>query len=299
MLDSGSSSVTLFRATSPTPLMEYTLPFVVLNTTWFHQSPLSSDFSLVALTHKYDVVIMGDNVTLPEDPGASAKALQKGPAAPRRSLFEEMFGVPAITSLSSPNEQAQAMPDQGSDGDVTVPWRSSDTANFFDAPSHLMPPIETFFESLIDSFLRLRTMDNETHAVQAEDGAAEAEDDMPVDPAQETDLVNAPIVSNEAVLGVFVPLFKGMAGMSIRSPSLNITFLTLVADAPDYGYRRNKTAAPPKAINGSPKNHTRLNSRAPTKNFVHSDIQSLTPDRSTPSVTTKAGRKRSRPSLDG
>ena len=299
MLDSGSSSVTLFRATSPTPLMEYTLPFVVLNTTWFHQSPLSSDFSLVALTHKYDVVIMGDNVTLPEDPGASAKALQKGPAAPRRSLFEEMFGVPAITSLSSPNEQAQAMPDQGSDGDVTVPWRSSDTANFFDAPSHLMPPIETFFESLIDSFLRLRTMDNETHAVQAEDGAAEAEDDMPVDPAQETDLVNAPIVSNEAVLGVFVPLFKGMAGMSIRSPSLNITFLTLVADAPDYGYRRNKTAAPPKAINGSPKIHTRLNSRAPTKNFVHSDIQSLTPDRSTPSVTTKAGRKRSRPSLDG
>ncbi|KAF8560049.1 WD40 repeat-like protein [Imleria badia] len=229
ILDSTSSSVTLFRATSPTPLMEYSLPFGILNIAWFSQSslPLSSDFSLVALTHRYDVVVMGDNVMLPEDPGASAKALQKGPAVPRRSLFEEMFGVPAITSLSNPNEQTrEAMTDQESGGGVTVPWRSSDTTTFFDAPSHLMPPIETFFEPLIDSFLRLRTTDDdETTAAQAEDGVAEADDDMPVDPIQETDLVNASVVSNQAVLGVFVPLFKKMAGMSICPPLLDVACL--------------------------------------------------------------------------
>ena len=197
--------------------MEYTLPFGTLNIAWFYQSsfPLSSDFSLVALTHRYDVVVLGDNVVLPEDPGAAPNALQKGPAAPRRSLFEEMFGVPAIASLSNPNEQIrEPVTDLGSGGGVTVPWRSSDTTNFFDAPSHLMPPIETFFEHLIDSFLRLRT-DDETPAPQAEDGVAEAEDDMPVDPIEEIDLVNASVVSNEAVLGVFVPLFKEMAGMSV------------------------------------------------------------------------------------
>lgn len=218
VLDSTSSSVTLYRATSPIPLMEYTLPFGILNSTWFYQQalPLSSDFSLVALTHKYGVVVMGDDLFLPEDPGASAKALQKRPTAPRRSLFEEMFGVPAITTLSNSNEQSQeAATDLGSGGGVTIPWRSSDTTNFFDAPSHLMPPIETFFEPLIDSFLRLRTIDDETRAAQADDGVAEADEDMPVDTIQEIDLVNASMVSNEAVLGVFVPLFKGMTGMSI------------------------------------------------------------------------------------
>jgi len=217
VLDATSSSVTLFRATSPTPLMEYTLPFGILNIAWYQSSfLLSTDFSLVALTHKYDVVLLGDNVILPEDPGASAKALQKGPVAPRRSLFEEMFGVPAIASLSNLNEQTrEAVTDLGSGGGVTVPWRSSDATHFFDAPSHLMPPIETFFEPLIESFLRLRTTDDETSAAQAEDGVAEAEDEIPVDTIPEIDPVNASVVSDEAILGVFVPLFKEMAGASI------------------------------------------------------------------------------------
>lgn len=217
VLDSTSSSIMLYHATSSTPLMEYTLPFGILNITWFHQeSPLlSSDFSLVALTHKYDVVVMGDNLLLPEDPGASAKALQKRSTAPRRSLFEEMFGVPAITALPNSSEQSrEAATDLSSGGSVTIPWRSSDTTSFFDAPSHLMPPIETFFEPLIDSFLRLRTSDDETPAAQVEDGAAEAEEDMPVDTIQGVDPVNMPMASNEAVLDMFVPLFKGMAGMS-------------------------------------------------------------------------------------
>ena len=201
--------------------MEYALPFGLLNIAWFPQStiPLSNDFSLVVLTHKYNVVVMGDNVILPEDAGGSAKALQKGSAVPRRSLFAEMFGVPAITSLSNSNEETrEAMADRRSDGGVTVPWRSSDTTNFFDAPSHLMPPIETFFEPLIDSFLRLRTTDDETPVAQAEDGAVEVEEDMRVDAAQETEPINASAVPGEAVLGVFVPLFRKMAGVYILMP---------------------------------------------------------------------------------
>ena len=280
--------------------MEYTLPFGTLNIAWFYQTllPLSSDFSLVALTHRYDVVLLGDNVVLPDDPGASPKALQKGPAAPRRSLFEEMFGVPAITSLSNPNEQTrEPVTDLRSGGGVMVPWRSSDTTNFFDAPSHLMPPIETFFEHLIDSFLRLRTTDDETPVPHAEDGVAEAEDDMAVDPVQETEPVNTSVASSEAILGVFVPLFKEMAGMSVWWLLSDAAFLIPVTDAPDYAYRPNKTVAPPKAINGASEKHTRPISRAPTKNSVHSDIQPLSSDQSTPPVTTKTGRKRSRPSV--
>lgn len=236
--DSTSSSIILYRAASPTPLMEYTLPFGILNITWFYQQPLplSSDFSLVALTHTYGVVVMGDNLFLPEDPGAAAKALQKGPNAPRRSLFEEMFGVPAITALSNSNEQSrEAVTDLGSGGDVTIPWRSSDTTHFFDAPSHLMPPIETFFEPLIDSFLRLRTTD-ETPTAPAEDGVVEAEEDMPVDTMHEIDVVNASVVSNEAVLGVFVPLFRGMAGVSFLIASVWMLYFSFLSQLPQTTY---------------------------------------------------------------
>lgn len=216
VIDSTSSTITLFRIASPTPLMEHTFPFGIPNIAWFYQSPskLSTDFSLVALTHKYSVVVMGNDVVLPQDPGASAKSLQKRPTAPQRSLFEEMFGVSAITPLTNPDVQTrEAAMDLGSEGGVSVPWRSSDTTGFFDAPSPLMPPIETFFEPLIDSFLRLRTTDDETLVVQAEDGVAEADEDMQA----ETELVVPEVVvSSEAVLGVFVPLFKEMAGVSVR-----------------------------------------------------------------------------------
>lgn len=76
---------------------------------------------------------------------------------------------------------------------------------------------------------------------------------------------------------------------------LDVAFLIPVPDAPDYTYKSNKTAPPPKAVNGSLEKHTKPMSRAPTKNSVCSAIQ---PDQSTPLVTTKAGRKRSRASLD-
>jgi len=45
--------------------------------------------------------------------------------------------------------------------------------------------------------------------------SAEAEVDKPVDAIPETDSVKPSVVSDETVLGVFVPLSKEMAGVSI------------------------------------------------------------------------------------
>ncbi|KAF9225467.1 WD40 repeat-like protein [Gyrodon lividus] len=277
VLDSTSATITFFHASSPIPQMEHTLPFGILNITWYPQPSLSHSnfFSLVALTHKYGVVVMGDNITLPEDSGASAKALHKGPAAPRRSLFEEMFGVSAFTDLSNQHTRETASQSESGTGAV-IPWRSSETASFFDAPSHLMPPISTLFEPLISSFLRLRMTEDEAVAAQAEDVHVEAEDDMPVDSVQdEAGFVNGSGVSTEAVLDVFVPLFKEIAG------------------SPDYPYQSGKAPAPSKEVNGCPTKPPKPIPRTTgSKNFLQSEKK-----QSTPSVPMKTGRKRSRPSL--
>lgn len=157
---------------------------------------------------------MGDDATLtlaiPEEAGASARALQKGPSAPRRSLFEEMFGVSAFADISN-QQQQQPGPAQGSNA---LPWRNGETASLFDVPSHLMPPIETLFEPLISGFLRLRTVDDDEVLEKVEDGKVNVDnDDMSVDSlGDETAFVKASDVSTDGVLAVFVPLFKEIAG---------------------------------------------------------------------------------------
>ncbi|KIK94037.1 hypothetical protein PAXRUDRAFT_12297 [Paxillus rubicundulus Ve08.2h10] len=294
-----TSAVTVFRASSPIPVMEHSLPFGILNIAWYPQPSLARNnfFSLVVLTHKYGVVVMGDDITLPEDSGASAKALQKGPTAPRRSLFEEMFGVSAFTDL--PNQHTRdAASSSGPGAGAVMPWRSSETASFFDAPSHLMPPIETLFEPLISSFLRLRTSDGEMVTAQAEDAHAEVEDKMLIDSVEdEVDFVNGSEVSTDAVLDVFVPLFQEIAGMCTLCLSSRLRALKPITDSPDYPYQSGK-AAPSKAVNGT--KPSKPIPRTPgTKNHLQSEKNqtSSTAKQFTPSVSTKIGRKRSRPSL--
>ncbi|KIJ66298.1 hypothetical protein HYDPIDRAFT_174438 [Hydnomerulius pinastri MD-312] len=276
------SVATIFHACSPTPQMEQTLSFGILNIAWYPQpslSPHSASFSLVALTHTYGVIIMGDDISLPEDSSTSTKALQKGPVAPRRSLFEEMFGVSAFTDVSNQHTTRDAQVASGSG--AVMPWKSSETASFFDAPSHLMPPMETLFEPLIDGFLRLRTTDDEAQA-QTEGGHLEADDDMPVDPAEDqSGFMKGSEVSKDAVLDVFVPLFKQ------------------IADSPEYPYQPGKAPAPSKAATASPTKPSKPTPRtpAPQKALLQPDAPPSTPKQSTPSVPAKAGRKRSRPSL--
>ncbi|KIJ22074.1 hypothetical protein PAXINDRAFT_95507 [Paxillus involutus ATCC 200175] len=206
-----------------------------------------------------------------------------------------MFGVSAFTDLANQHTR-EAASSSGSGTGAVIPWRSSETASFFDAPSHLMPPIETLFEPLISSFLRLRTNDGET---VAEDAHAEVEDKMPIDSVEdEAGFLNGSEVSTDAVLDMFVPLFKEIAGMCTFPPSSRLRALKLVTDSPDYPYQSGKAPAPSKAVNGT--KPSKPIPRTPgTKNILPSEKNqtSSTEKQSTPSVPTKIGRKRSRPSL--
>lgn len=199
-------TVTIFHARSPVPQMVHVLPFAIRNLVWYPRlsAPVRESFSLVGLTHNHSLILMGDAVDAQEGPSAPSMALQK-PVPPKRSLFEEMFGVPAIANVSvhQPHDHLDAQPG------AVLPWRSSETASFFDAPSHLMPSIDTFFDSLVDSFLHLRTIDTEPQTVpdfQPEVDAAMSVDEEPNLGRKSTD------IPAELVLQEFTPVFQEIAG---------------------------------------------------------------------------------------
>ncbi|KAG6334532.1 hypothetical protein ID866_4548 [Astraeus odoratus] len=185
--------VTIFHALSPVPQLERALPFALRN--------------LIC----YNVILMGDGVGAQEGLTCHTKTLEKGQVPLRKSLFEEMFGVPALTSVSRDHTPVNP--------GTALPWRGSETTTFFDAPSHLMPPIHTFFDPFVDSFLHLRTSDEEHPNVPDDDGQG-ADAEMSVD--EEASFVKSTIASADGVLEAFVPVFKEIAGRESVCPAKTI-----------------------------------------------------------------------------
>ena len=204
------ATVTLFHARSLIPQMVHPLPFALRNLVWYPRRcpSFSESFSLVGLSHNHSLILLGDATDTQEGPNTPSAALRK-PVIQTKSLFETMFGVPAIANVSV--RQPNGHP--GVHLGAVLPWRGSETASFFDAASHLMPPIDTFFDSLVDRFLHLRTTDTEP---QAEPNfQLEADAAMSVD--EELELEKSTDISAEQVLHDFTPVFKEIAGLSFTS----------------------------------------------------------------------------------
>ncbi|KAH7886105.1 WD40-repeat-containing domain protein [Phlebopus sp. FC_14] len=258
------STITVFQARSRVPQVERTLSFGVLSLVWYPQPSMQTEsFSLVCLTHSYGVVLMGDAIKTPEE-RVSTKTLQTGPEAPRRTLFEELFGVSALTGSSEQHQRETAS------SSAVLPWRCNETASFFDAPSHLIPPIETLFDPLIGGLLRTRIVDDG----QEHNTHLDVTDDMMVDAVEdEPSSVKLTEVSADSVFDVFVPLFKEMT------------------ESPDYPCRSAghipSPHTPARSTPKPPKPTTRPSTR---EKPVQSDI-------STSATPARTGRKRSRPSL--
>lgn len=175
---------------------------------WYPNSSslaLGRTFSLVGITHAFGVVLLGHDVSIVDEASSSTKTLRKGPVIPKRSLFEEMFGVPALTDVPHNTVPAAI--------DTTLPWKSSETGRVFDAPAYLMPPMESLFESLINGFLKLRTKEDvdEEHQSAVQDADVE----IPAD-TEESTFIEMAKVSNDVILGTFVPFFKDIAGKLFR-----------------------------------------------------------------------------------
>ncbi|KAG2350792.1 WD40 repeat-like protein [Suillus weaverae] len=269
-----TNGLMVYSISSSTPLLSQTLPFGIRNLVWYPAPNClarSQTFSLVGITHAFGVVLLGHDISIADEASSSTKALQKGQAVPKRSLFEEMFGVPALTDVSH---------NAVSTIDTSLPWKSSETGSVFDAPAYLMPPMESLFEPLINGFLKLRLKENVDEEHQS--GIQGVADEMTAEPmdAEEPAFIEMAIVSNDDILDTFIPFFKDIAGDGLPDYPFHSDARPVALTLPTTPSSQHAKPAPRTVASQKP------NLNAPSKKQV-----------STPSVPAKTGKKRSRHSL--
>ncbi|KAJ8468395.1 hypothetical protein ONZ51_g9678 [Trametes cubensis] len=279
--------ILVFSPYSSSPAAIRTLPFhlrsvvPVPSSGFFPSDP--TGFTLVGITDSWSVVVFGDDVQLPEEEGASAQGITRDAAAGKRTLFHDIFGASAFADLATgPSASTSAI------ASSAQPWKGKEVAQVFDAPAHLLPPLETLFDAVMDGFLTARPDD------EHEDQDKELEEDMDVDEAAEGPSQpikgGAPldrVVDRQEMHG-FVELF---AQVAIKAPPSGPP---PAFPQPNGIHKRNGI---PPHINGirtapsTPANATKVNGVTPKG-------QSYTPSRppSTPqsdaSPAVKAGKKR-------
>ena len=177
--DAPSTRILVFHASSSMPVAIRTLPFGLRSTvpvpsTGFFPTD-SSSFTLVGITEAWSVVVFGDDVQLPEEEGASAQGITQDAAVRKRSLFHDIFGASAFADLTSAPGPSAAPAHAHT-------WNAKEAVEILDTPAHLLPPVESLFDSVMDSFLAARPEGDEEEPEQ------QPEDEMDVDePADEDD----------------------------------------------------------------------------------------------------------------
>ncbi|KAI0361404.1 WD40 repeat-like protein [Trametes cingulata] len=177
-VESPSTRVLVFHPLSSFPAATRTLPFhlrsvILVPPSGFFPTD-TAGFTLVGITDTWSVVVFGDDVQVPEEEGASAQGITRDAAVGKRTLFHDIFGASAFADLATaPSTSAAA-------ATSLAPWKGKEGAQAFDAPAHLVPPLETLFDAVMDGFLATRPDDADKQEEQ------EHEEEMDVDEDGET-----------------------------------------------------------------------------------------------------------------
>ena len=214
-----STRVLVFQPHSSNPISVRTLPFQLRSVVAVPPIGVfpseSTGFTLVGITESWSVVVFGDDVQTPEEEGTSARTITQEAAPPKRTLFQDIFGDIGFADFSVPG------PSKASTA-VQQPWRGKEVTELFSAPAHLMPPLESIFDTVMDGFLASRSVEEEASEPKQDDGDEEMDvDETPDDadrPVRSTPLDR--IVDRQEMSG-FVELFAHHAIKgTIQFPSM-------------------------------------------------------------------------------
>lgn len=104
-------------------------------------------------------MLFGDSTSAPVDEGSTAKAIVGGSTlGQRKTLFQDIFGASAFADLSNVPSTVGSVSTPAASA---LPWNGNDVTGLLDTPAYLMPPIESLFEPLMDSFLKPRPKEKE------------------------------------------------------------------------------------------------------------------------------------------
>lgn len=198
----------LFQPGSGTPFRTCSIPFGIQNVTWYSLTRgKATDINLVGVTDSWGVALFGDDVKAPSSPeGTSATQITGDVYLPRKNtLLQDIFGKSAFDDVAHPTvltDSSASVPRQG---------KQAITA-FFDTPAHFMPPLETMFDSIMQTFLTPRsTVENgEGHEKRAEKDDEEMDvEEYPV-PEEDAPFItkNTTRVVDEREMYEFVEIFK-------------------------------------------------------------------------------------------
>ncbi|KAL0569498.1 NET1-associated nuclear protein 1 [Marasmius crinis-equi] len=262
------SRVSIFSATESSPKRSLSLPFSLRNLIWY--SPrYTSSFNLLGVTNDWMVIRFGEDVKDLEVEGTTAQEI-KASAYERRTLFQDIFGASIFANASGTTPSVPSA--------STSVWTGVGSSSILDAPAHLMPPLDTMYAPLMDTFLKPRA--ERVSAVLPEgavDEDVDMEEDDDVTPDSKRRFNTSKDTEND--MRAFVELFK--AHSITRTPGTKASKMNGTAKA--------------KKMNGvhptpSPAPHQHSSTPKPAKSLVSSTIESSPPTIS-PATNPKKRKK--------
>jgi NET1-associated nuclear protein 1 (U3 small nucleolar RNA-associated protein 17) len=222
-----NTRITMLQVLSPIPQAIRVIPFDLLNFTWYETPSRPSSFNFVGITTSWSVVMFGDQVDRSQDDGDPAAKGIFGKIQQKRTLFQDIFGKSALTDPSNVSVAEATVA-------LTRSRPSKEIASIIDGPAHLMPPLETLFTPLMETFLKPRQEDSQPGDVASgeRNDPAELEPslDDDVDMDNEEPSISGNATSWQAVskreVDHFVGLFKAHAISSMLLAYYFVQWLT-------------------------------------------------------------------------
>lgn len=163
--------VAIFQASSSIPSSVHCLPFTLRNVE-FNSFQGSRGFNLVAITHSWKVVLIGDSVPSSLEEGLFPKAISANEQRQNRTLFQDIFGVSAFEEDLSVDQlsMSAALSRKGVDHPLS------------DIPAFATPSFDTFFDPFLNAFMTPRDIKDADKVEEAnmdlEDDVMEQEEDV-------------------------------------------------------------------------------------------------------------------------
>ncbi|KAJ3503453.1 hypothetical protein NLJ89_g8426 [Agrocybe chaxingu] len=169
--DAQHTKISTFRVGSSSPSSVRSVPFGLRKVIW-GAFPASAGFSLVGITERWRVVVMGDSAAPFNDEGRVARGINiVNHGQQRRTLFQDLFGASAFADSNSDFPEW-----------VSAPRKDNVSLGLFSAPAFLRPALDTLFDPLIKSFLTVRIAED---AVRS-DQPADADEDVAMEEAADS-----------------------------------------------------------------------------------------------------------------
>ncbi|KAF5352400.1 hypothetical protein D9756_005945 [Leucocoprinus leucothites] len=273
--DTRTTRISIFTLQSQKPAQVFTLPFILRSQTWYPGTADPSQFSFLGINQSWNLVAFGDSINLAEEDN-SAKELATDSTARRPTLLQDIFGSSAfvdLTNISTPEStQHQVLSSSKSPEEI------------FESPAYLTPAINTFFDSLVDTFLRKRLTESEPPPIATSQMDVDEDSEMEGEEPQMTTTVLARTVTSSE-MNYLVGLFRKHT-IQDRTPSSHATKLNdKVANGRDSSAPSRQ---PPSKVLPNGTSHKSKQSAA-----VASDESSDASSSSSPILVN--GRKRKKP----